>query len=127
MKFTQRKIKWLTRLVLIAGLFTQGIVAAQACVSPVASAAYALSAQSVDATMPCHQAEKHNVNACLIHCTQTAQVNLDPHTTAAEAVREVVLLVAMPQVSHELIALLHPPLVLNTGPSLSIRFCSFLI
>ena len=124
MKFSQRKTRWLTRLVLIAGLFAQGIVAAHACFMPVASA---VSAQSVNSVMPCHQAGEHNVNACLMHCTQTDQVSLDQHTTAAEAVSEVVLHVIMPQVSHELLPLLHPPLVLNTGPCLSIRFCSFLI
>jgi len=115
------------RLLLGLALFVQGSLAAYACVVPVASAVNVLSTQSVEAAIPCHQAEKHNANLCLIHCTQSDQVNLDQHTIAAEAVNEVVLHVAMPQLSYDVFAPAHSPWVLNTGPPLAIRFCSFLI
>ncbi len=77
--------------------------------------------------MPCHEAATHNANLCLIQCTQSDQVNLDQHAIAAVAVNEVVLHVAMPQLSYLVFAPAHSPLVLNTGPPLAIRFCSFLI
>ncbi len=77
--------------------------------------------------MPCHQAEKQNANLGLIHCTQSDQVNLDQQPIAAEAVNEVVLYVAAPQLSFVMFSPVHSPLVLNTGPPLTIRFCSFLI
>ena len=127
MKITQRKIKWITRLLLGIALFTQGTLAAYACVTPVASAVNALSTQPAEVAMPCHQAEKHNANACLIHCTQSDQVNLEQYSIAAVSVNDVALHVAMPQVAYEVIPPAHPPLVLNTGPPLTIRFCSFLI
>lgn len=127
MNRTQRKTRWMTRLLLGVALLVQGSLAAHACVTPVVSAGYALSTQSAEAAMPCHQAEKLNANLCLIHCTESDQVNLDQHIIAAVAVNEIVLHVAMPPLSYDVFDLVHSPLVLNTGPPLTIRFCSFLI
>ena len=127
MKFMQRKNKWLPRLMLLVALCTQGILAAHACVAPGASAAQSLSMDAVVAAMPCHEAEKSNANACLMHCTQSDEIYLDQHTVAAVSVDEVVLPVAMPQVRQLVPAANHASLVLNTGPPLSIRYCSFLI
>ena len=62
-----------------------------------------------------------------MHCTQSDQVNLDQHTMSAVSVEELVLLFALPQVQHLVPAANHSPSLLNTGPPLSIRFCSFLI
>lgn len=114
-------------MMLASALFAQGILAAQACVAPTASAVQALSIESGAEAMPCHQAEKPNANACLIHCTQSDQVNLEQHHVAAAPVGDVVLHVVMTQVRQQLLTPGYSPLVLNTGPPLSVRFCSFLI
>ena len=112
---------------LVAALFSQGILAAHACVAPTASAVQALSMEPVSETMPCHESKKINANECLMHCTQGDQVNLDQQPVASVAVNEVVLHVALPPVQHKILTSVHSPLALNTGPPLSIRFCSFLI
>jgi len=112
---------------LVAALFAQGILAAHACVAPTASAVQALAMESVSEAMPCHEAKKINANECLMHCTQADQVNLDQQHIVSVAVNEVVLHVALPPVQHKVLTSEYSPLALNTGPPLSIRFCSFLI
>jgi hypothetical protein len=127
MKLSQRKNQYLTRLMLAAVLFAQGILAAHACVEPVAGAAQAVSGKQSVETMHCHEVESVNPNECLMHCTQSDQVNLDQHAMAALPANEVVLHVVMPPVQHKVLTPLYASLVLDTGPPLSIRFCSFLI
>ncbi len=127
MTLSQRKNRYLTRLVLAAVLFAQGILAAHACVEPVAGAAQAVSGKQSVETMHCHEVESVNPNECLMHCTQSDQVNLDQHSMAALPANKVVLHVVMPYSQHKVNAVEYTPLVLNTGPPLSIRFCSFLI
>jgi hypothetical protein len=127
MKFTQCKTRWLTRLMLVVALFAQSILAAHACVAPDASAAHAVAMESVNEAMPCHESAKLNANECLMHCTASDQLSLDQHTMPAAPAEEIVLLVALPQIRHRVLTSSQPPLVLNTGPPLSIRFCSFLI
>lgn len=131
MKLSQRKNRYLTRLVLAVALFAQAILAAHACVEPGASAARAMSGMQPAETMPCpmhcHETGKINANECLMHCTQSDQVNLDQHTMAVLPVSEAVLHVVMPSMQYRLRAPEYLPPVLNTGPPLSIRFCSFLI
>ena len=126
MKMVQRKTMWLSRLMLVAVLFAQGILAAHACVAPTASAAQALSMESGN-EMSCHESKKLTANECLMHCTQGDQVNLDQQPIASVAVNEVVLQVASPAVQRIILISEYSPLALNTGPPLSIRFCSFLI
>lgn len=109
---------------LVAAIFTQGILVAHACVTPANSAVHAL---TVAEAMPCHEIEVSNANACLMHCTQSDQVNLDQQTVAAISVSENMLRVAMPPGQQILLSPAHTPLPLNSGPPLSIRFCSFLI
>ena len=70
MKLSQRNTKWLARLMLGLVLFAQGVVAANACVAPVASPAQAYVVGQDDEAMPCHEEENSNANACLSHCTQ---------------------------------------------------------
>lgn len=108
---------------LVAAFFAQGTLAAHACV---ASASSAVQIVAVEA-MPCHEAEQHNANACLMHCTQTDQVSLDQQPVASLSFNDVVLHVAQPPLQHKVIAFDHTSLVLDTGPPLSIRFCTFLI
>lgn len=127
MNLSQRKTQYLSRLTLAVVLFAQGILAAHACVGPVAGAAQSFAVLQAAETMPCHEAAKVNPNECLMHCTQSDQVNLDQHAMAALPVNEVVLHVVMPAMQHKVLATELTPLVLNTGPPLSIRFCSFLI
>lgn len=127
MTLSQRKNRYLTRLVLAAVLFAQGILAAHACVEPVAGAALAVSGKQSVETMHCHEAESVNPNECLMHCTQSDQVNLDQHAMAALPANEVVLQLVLPAEQPKVLASSYAPLVLDTGPPLSIRFCSFLI
>jgi hypothetical protein len=112
---------------LMVVLLTQSILAAHACVAPDASATHAVAMDTGSVTMSCHESAKLNANECLMHCTASDQINLDQHAMSTAAVDEIVLLVAMPQVQRLVLTSRHPPLVLNTGPPLSIRFCSFLI
>lgn len=127
MTLSQRKNRYLTRLVLAAVLFAQGILAAHACVEPVAGAAQAVSGKQSVETIHCHEAEKVNPNECLMHCTQSDQVNLDQHAMAALPANEVELHVVMPSLQYKVLTPSYAPMVLDTGPPLSIRFCSFLI
>jgi len=127
MKFSQRKIRFLTRLMLVAGLFAQGTLAAHACVMTADSATKVHTLETVAEAMPCHEAEKTNANACLMHCTQDSQVNLDQQTIAALPVIETVFLVAMSYIQQNAVTVASTPAPLNTGPPLSVRFCSFLI
>jgi hypothetical protein len=128
MKLAQRKIKWLARLVLGLVLFAQGIVAANACVAPSASPVQAYAAVSDDEALPCHEEERTNANACLTHCTQSDRISVDQHTMPPAAPLGVIArVVSQPQIQR--VRPVAPPesLSLNTGPPLSIRFCSFLI
>ena len=68
-----------------------------------------------------------NVNECLMHCTQSDQVNVDQQHMSAVVFNDVVLHVALPPMQYMALAIDYPPLVLDTGPPISIRFCSFLI
>lgn len=124
----QRNSRWISRLMLVVVLFAQSILAAHACVVPDASAAQSLAMAAPEVeTMPCHEPEKPNLNECLMHCTQADQVNLDLHTIAAVPSDVVVLKLDLPLLHNRLLIAQYHPLVLNTGPPLSIRFCSFLI
>lgn len=108
-------------------LCTQFILASHACVGPDASAAKAVTMQTSAETMPCHESAKLNANECLMHCTESDQLNLDQHALVAAPVDDIVLRVALPQVQIHALTSGHLPMVLNTGPPLSIRYCSFLI
>jgi hypothetical protein len=112
---------------LVVALFAQSILAAHACVAPDASAANAVAMKADVEAMPCHGPAKLNANECLMHCTASDQLGLDQHTMLAAPVDELVLLVALPQIQLLVLTPKLSPLVLNTGPPLSIRFCSFLI
>jgi hypothetical protein len=112
---------------LLVALLAQGVLAAHACVAPDASAAHAVAMESVNEPMPCHESAKLNANECLMHCTASDQLGLDHHTMLAAPVDELVLKVAVPQARHKLLTSMYLPPVPNTGPPVSIRFCSFLI
>jgi hypothetical protein len=128
MKLAQRKIKWLARLMLGLMLFAQGIVGANACVAPNAGPVQAYRmAQQDDEAMPCHEVKAHNANACLVHCTQSDQISVDQHHIPVAAPASVIAWASsLPQVQHIRPAIVAEHLVLDTGPPIPIRFCSFL-
>ncbi len=128
MKLARRKIKWMARLMLGLVLFAQGVVAASACIAPDASPtqAYAIG-QDADETLPCHDEETPNANACLVHCDQANQISVDQHNaTIAAPVSVVTRLTPFPQMQHDRPAITSEHVVLDTGPPIPIRFCSFL-
>jgi hypothetical protein len=125
MNFSQRKIRFLSRLLLVAGLFVQGILAAHACVTHESSAVKALSMQTD--SVSCHEEETASANECLMHCTQSGQISLDLQQVAVPISNIVVLHVAELQPQRNVPSLTHASLTLNNGPPLTIRFCSFLI
>ena len=127
-KLAQYKIKWLARLMLGLALFTQGVVAANACIAPNASPVQAYSiGQNADEATPCHDVEIPNANACLAHCDQADQVSLDQHNaTVAAPVSVLTWLAPFPQIQHDHPAVTPGHVVLDTGPPIPIRFCSFL-
>ena len=113
---------------LVLVLFAQGIVAANACVAPNAGPeqAYRMAQQDDDA-MPCHMVKTHNANACLVHCTQSDQISVDQHDLPIAAPVSVIAWVSnLPQVEHSRPTIYPEHLVLDTGPPIPIRFCSFL-
>lgn len=128
MKLAQRKIKWLARLMLGLVLFAQGVVAANACVAPIAGPAQVYSmAQQDEGAMPCHDEERPNANACLSHCTQSDQISVDQHHAPIAAPVSVIAWASIqPQVQQIRPATSFEYLALDTGPPIPIRFCSFL-
>lgn len=131
MRIARHKLKWMARLLLALTLFTQGVLAAHACVSAQASAAHGVLMQAQDAmeAMPCcpRHADTQGANECLVHCTQSDQVNLDQYELIALPVTAVVLQVAMPLPERRTALRDVAPLALNSGPPLSILYCSFLL
>ncbi len=128
MKLAQRKIKWLSRLMLGLVLFAQGIVAANACVAPSASPVQAYSIEQNAGAMPCHEKETTNANACLGHCTQPDRISVDQHNVPIAAPVSVASWVTIRLQAQSMRPANSPEyLALNTGPPISIRFCSFLI
>jgi hypothetical protein len=129
MKSSTRKLQLLSRLVLAAVLFAQGILAAHACLQPVASAIPSLLNEHAAETTHCHESAKAKLNAneCLMHCTQSDQINFDHAVVAALPANEVILHIAIPPLLHKALTFDYVPLVLDTGPPLSILYCSFLI
>lgn len=139
---TQRKNKLLIRLTLAAVLFAHGVIAAHACVLPSMSPTQAFVTQ--DATkQPCNQhvittsseqypivqqlAVKMNGNACLTSCTQTDQINVDHHNVTVAHVSTTNFLPATLPVQCMASVFIPSYQVLNTGPPVTIRFCTFLI
>jgi len=128
MKLSQNKIKWLARLMLGLVLFTQGVIAANACDLPSASPAQAYDvAQQDEDAMPCHEEETSNANVCLSHCTQSDQISVDQHQAPLAMSTAVVLHVVEPQPTQRILpATSFEQLALDTGPPIPIRFCSLL-
>jgi hypothetical protein len=127
MKFTQRNNKWLSRLMLVMALFAQETLAAHVCGQAESSVKQSYSTSMAVTNNHCHEAKDSNVNACLMHCTQSEQLNLDQASVFAVPVADVVLRVALSTVQQQALPPNAIPMVLSVGPPLAIRFCSFLI
>lgn len=125
MKLTHRKIRIMTRLLLVVGLFAQGTLAAHACVTQEASAVKALSMQA--GSECCHHAESTSANECLMHCTQAAQVTVDHHQAIALNTSAFAFHVAGLDSQHAVKTPVNTNQVIDSGPPLTIRFCTFLL
>ena len=125
MRQIRRYLLWVRRLCLAVFLFGQFAVAAQACVSMQASPEMAFSS----AQHTCHDENKGNPNACLMHCIQSDQ-NLDSqqHNPVAQTIAvQAVLLSASSAVAWPP-QLQRPVIVtLNHSPPIPILHCRFLI
>lgn len=78
--------------------------------------------------MPCHEQPDANKNACLVHCSQSDQISADQAGPLFMHARNAVLVLDVPAVPAAI------PLrfgiaqaARNLGPSIPIRFCTFLI
>lgn len=127
MNLMHGKIKYLARLTLALVLFAQGTLAAHACVAPADNMMHMLAGETMVENMPCHEVDKHNVNACQMHCTLSEQLNMDQQIPAAILVKPIVLRVATVAVEVEFFSVNRLPVALNSGPPIPIRFCSFQI
>lgn len=127
MEMTQRKIKHWARLMLVLVLFAQGTLAAHACVNDSEVMLQVQHAAVAADMMPCHELDVSNKNACQMHCTQSGQLNLDQQNPLAVAVSEVILHIESPAIQYHHQTISSSTVSLNTGPPLSIRFCTFLL
>ncbi|TXT25302.1 MAG: hypothetical protein FD134_1113 [Gallionellaceae bacterium] len=123
----QNKIRWLARLMLALVLFAQGVVAASACVDPDAGPAQAYAVAQGEGAAPCHEEEISNANACLSHCTQPDQISADQHDAPVAPPTGVIgWASARPPATDIRQLAAAEQIAPDTGPPLSIRFCSFL-
>lgn len=109
-------------------LFAQGVVAANACDVLRGSAAQAFAVETVEAEeMPCHEAVFSNANACLAHCTQGDQVSVDQVVPVFVAPGGVTLVIDVPATVAITPSYFTSRVALDTGPPVSIRFCTYQI
>ena len=132
MKLSLHTTRWLARLMLGVGLFAQGVVMAHACDNLRGSAiqAFASGEKAPDmGSMHCHDQShpKANANACLAHCTQGDQVNVDQVIPVFVAPSVVTLVLDVPVRFSVVPSYFTSRIALDTGPPVSIRFCSFQI
>ena len=128
MKLSSFTTSWIARLILGLVLFGQGVVAVNACdmLHGNISQAFKVSATG-SSVMHCHDESSPNTNACLAHCTQGDQVNVDQVVPVFFAPSMLTLGLYIPaRVSIEP-SYFTSRIALNTGPPVSIRFCSFQI
>jgi hypothetical protein len=92
------------------------------------SVSQAFTVKESDATeMHCHDEGSANTNACLAHCTQGDQVNVDQVIPVFVAPSVVTLVVDVPIRISVVPSYFTSRIALDTGPPVSIRFCSFQI
>ncbi len=136
MHFSNAQIRKLARATLALVLFAQGVVAAQTCgareADPVQAFAPAMNAGMAgmhdEEAMPCHEQPGENKNACLAHCTQANQISADQAAPVFMPATAVVLVLDVPAIRASTFPRFRASeLVLNGGPPIPIRFCTFLI
>jgi hypothetical protein len=116
---------WIARLLLGVFLFAQGVVAANAC--DVLGGNIAQVFAAAENTEPCHDETSSNANACLDHCTQGDRISVDQITPDFIPPSTLALRAAIATQTFVLPLTPDATLTLNTGPPISIRFCSFQI
>jgi len=127
MLFSRKNNTLFTRFLLISALFVQGILASHACVSNESNAINAYKMQDNSDTPACHHVGSTSANECLMHCTQSEQVNLDHHHLNTPIFTQSVLQIATPPLRQRIPLAIYVPMAASSGPPLTIRFCSFLI
>ncbi len=109
-------------------LFAQGVVAANACDVLRGNATQAFAVKAVESTeMHCHDEVSSNANACLVHCTQGDQVGVDHISPVFVASSIVTLVVDVPASVTVPPSYFTSRVALDTGPPVSIRFCTYQI
>ncbi len=121
-----RTLRKIARLMLGVVLFAQGVVAVNACDLLNGKVEHAFIAPAAT-EMPCHEHPAANANVCFVHCTQGDQVNVDHVVPPFITPSTVVLTVALPEVRAAKPVSTAARVALDTGPPLSVRFCSFQI
>jgi hypothetical protein len=128
MKLSSITNRWIARLMLVCGMFAQGIVAVHACE---VMHSQALAVKTADmAERHCHPSSgsaNANGNACLEHCSMGNQISIDQVVADFVTPNKITLVVAIPAEVNVLPTHVNSSLVLDTGPPVSIRFCSFQI
>ena len=128
MKLSSHTTRWIARLMLGLALFAQGVVAANACDVLRGNATQAFAVAAIEAEeMPCHDAVSSNANACLAHCTQGDQVSVDQVVPVFFAPGVVTLVIDVPATVAITPSYFTSRVALNTGPPVSIRFCTYQI
>ncbi len=128
MKFSSHTTRQIARLMLGLVLFAQGVVAASACDVVRGNVTQAFAVTEADTpAMHCHEEEVPNANACFVHCTQGDQVNVDQVVPVFVAPGVATLVVDVPAPALAAPTYFTSRVALNTGPPVSIRFCSFQI
>ena len=126
MKFSSITNRWIVYLILVSGLFAQFAVAAHAC-ELMHSQAFAAKAAEM-AEMHCHHSsDSTNANACLEHCSIGNQISIDQVVPDFVTPNTISLVVDVPVKANVLPTYVNSSQVLDTGPPVSIRFCSFQI
>lgn len=109
-------------------LFAQGVVAANACDVVRGNISQAFASQEAEAMeMHCHDEAAANTNACFVHCTQGDQVSVDQISPVFVVSSSATLLVPVPAAQAATPTYLTSRVALNTGPPVSIRFCTYQI
>lgn len=122
MKPTRHINRWTARLLMVLVLFAQGVLSNSVYAAP----AIKTTAHEQHA-MACHEQQAPATSACLTHCSQADQISIDHAVSLAAPVSVATWQVTLPSVQRVAPGMPRQRVVLDTGPPIPIRFCSFLI
>ncbi len=126
MNLTRNTNRFLARLLVGLMVFAQGAVS-HAYAAPLGEAAAVVApAQDVMSAMSCHEEQAPSLSGCLTHCSQADQAYADHQVFPAAPVSTAYWQVAAHSGQHVSPAVIRRQAPLDTGPPLTIRFCSFL-